>query len=50
MPEELRLISEVSDENILSRENVEEKSLAQEKENISGNTESESNPENKQEA
>ena len=50
MPEELRSISEVSDENILSRENVGEKSLAQEKENISGNTESESNPENKQEA
>lgn len=50
MPEELRPIGELSDGNILPRENAEGGSLVQEKENASENTESESNPENKQEA
>ena len=50
MPEELRPIGEVSDGNVFLRENTEDKSLVQEKENTSEKTESESNPENKQEA
>lgn len=50
MPEELRPIGEVSDGNVFLRENTGDKSLVQEKENTSEKTESESNPENKQEA